>query len=102
MDNISSSSLVTIMRAFNPVSSAASIVQQISGFPASGRTFLRGNRLLPPRAGITISLSLVSVIKQALHFSLGLVEIIHSPNVQPVLMNRKHIHGFTVVNLLFQ
>src|SRR5690606_9469258 len=49
---ISASSVLTTTAARPGASSAASIVQAISGLPAIGRTFLRGIPLEPPRAGI--------------------------------------------------
>src|SRR5215470_14291186 len=42
-----------MMRSNSGTCFATSIDQTISGFPLSGRTFLPGTDLLPPRAGIT-------------------------------------------------
>ena len=49
---LASSSVLTITRSKRPVARAASIDHAISGLPRNDRTFLRGMRLLPPRAGM--------------------------------------------------
>ena len=53
---ISSSSVETITLSKDPDAIAAVIAYPIIGFPWNSLMFLRGMRLLPPRAGITANL----------------------------------------------
>ena len=55
-DAMAGSSVETITRSKQPDACAASIDQAMMGRPQNSRTFFRGIRLLPPRAGITPSL----------------------------------------------
>lgn len=52
VDAISGSSVDTITRSKQPLSRAAAMEWAMIGLPANGRMFLRGMRLLPPRAGM--------------------------------------------------
>jgi hypothetical protein len=51
-------------RSKTPEFNAARIGYEIMGFPANGRTFFLGMRLLPPRAGmIAIVLPLLDIVR---------------------------------------
>src|SRR5690606_29869789 len=63
---ISASSVETSTRPKSPQARAASMDQAIIGLPQNDRMFLRGIRLLPPRAGMTAIVSAIQALAQGL------------------------------------
>src|SRR5882724_11757014 len=99
---ISASSVVTSTSTKAPLASAGAIVHAISGLPPSGNRFLRGRRLLPPRAGTMASRRSGSGMEHPVDLELGALEILHASDVEPVFVDREHVDFLAALDLAFE